>query len=187
MKSLGIVVAATAMLSSGCAVFKSNDLPPVDSQSYAVTNAQPIKVYSNWTPGAGGATAAAQQRYFESALSSAGCCDIVTDATQADVVVNGTDAFRMTPGAGITAMLSGFTFGVIPSWAKAGTSLRVGVTSAGKEHRYTVSDSATMVMWLPMVLAMPFTESPFTVDRTINENAYKTLVLRMKNDGLLSR
>lgn len=187
MKSLGIVIAATAMLGSGCAVFKSDELPLVDAQSYTITNEQPVKVYSSWTAGAGGATAAAQRNYFEAALRSSGCCEIVTDSAQADVVVSGTDAFRMTPGAGIPAMISGFTFGVIPSWATAGANLRVGVTSAGNEHRYNVSDSATMVMWLPMILAMPFTESPLTVDRSLNENTYKTLVLRMKNDGLLSR
>ena len=187
MKSLGTLVIASVVMTAGCAAFKFNELPPVNASSYAVTNAQPVKVYSNWTGGGGAASPALQQKYFEAALRSSGCCDIVTVPEQADVVINGTDAFRMTPGAGIPAMLSGFTFGVIPSWATTGTQLRVGVTAGGAEHRYNVSDSATMVAWLPMILAMPFTGSPLTVEREMTENAYRTLVVKMKDDGLLSR
>ena len=49
-----------------------------------------------------------------------------------------------------------------------------------------MSDSATMVMWLPMLLAMPFSDNPMKVERDIYQNTYRTLVARMKNDGLLT-
>ncbi|MEH6367791.1 MULTISPECIES: hypothetical protein [Pseudomonadaceae] len=183
MKRLGILVITATLMTSGCAAFKANDLPTLDRESYAVQNQQPVKVFSSWRGREG---SAAHKRHFDTAIRASGCCDIVDTADQADIVIDGVAVDHSTPGAAIPAMISGFTFGVIPSWAKLRVHLKATAIEGEKEYKYDVSDSATMVIWLPMLLAMPFTGNPLTVEQDVYQNTYRNLVTRMKNDGLLT-
>jgi len=183
MKMLGMLVITSILMTSGCAAFKANDLPTLDSASYSVENQERIKVFSTWR---GVERNPLHKGQFDAAIRSSGCCDIVDTAEQADVVIEGVAVNHSTPGAGIPAMITGFTFGVIPSWATLRVHLKATAKDGEQEYTYDVSDSATMVMWLPMLLAMPFSDNPMKVERDIYQNTYRTLVARMKNDGLLT-
>ncbi len=195
MKILGTLVVASLVMTSGCAAFKANNLPPVDKASYQVANQEKVKVFSRWSFSTQNSMANAQSRaaasavhktHFEQALRASGCCDVVEGPEQADVVVDGVAIDEFNSAATVPAMITGFTFGVIPSWAKATVHIKATATMDGDQHKYDLSDSATMVMWLPMVLAMPFTDNVMTVEKNMADNAYKTLIARMKNDGLLT-
>lgn len=183
MKLPALTIAASILLTSGCAGFKASDLPTVSNASYSVQNEKPVKVFSTWQARAGSNV---PKGHFDSAIRSSGCCEIVDSAEQADVIVNGVVVVEGTPGAGILGMISGFTFGVIPAWATQDLSLRVTATESEQQHRYTLSDSATLVIWLPMLLVMPFRDNPLNIEQEVTQNTYRTLVARMKNDGLLS-
>lgn len=183
MKTSALTLAAALALTSGCAAFKANDLPTLDSSSYAVQNQQPVKVFSTWQAREGGNL---HKTYFNAALRGAGCCEIVETAEQADLVVTGVSVDESNPGANLFAALSGFTFGVIPAWATLHVHLRVTATESEQQHKYDLADKATMVIWLPMLLAMPFTGNPLDVEQEVHHNTYRNLVARMKNDGLLN-
>ncbi|HDY97431.1 MAG TPA: hypothetical protein ENH72_02970 [Pseudomonas sabulinigri] len=183
MKILGMLVIASILMTSGCAAFKANNLPTVDKASYTVQNQERVKVFSTWKAREGEAM---HKNYFDAAIRTSGCCDIVGDREQADLVVDGTSVDEFNKAALIPAMISGFSFGVIPSWANIPIHLRVTATSSGEQHTYDLADSATMVTWLPMLLAMPFTGHPVTTEKDMTQNAYNTLVSRMKTDGLLT-
>lgn len=196
MKVIATLVVASIAMTSGCAAFKANDLPPVPSASYQVTNQERVKVFSRWNLSSNNSMANAQSRaaggavhktYFQQAIRASGCCDIVEGPEGADIIVDGTAIDQNNQAAMIPAMITGFTFGVIPSWAKATVRIKVTATADEKQHSYDVSDSATMVAWLPMLLAMPFADNMFTVEKEMTDNVYKTLIARMKNDGLLTQ
>lgn len=72
----------------------------------------------------------------------------------------------------------------IPSWATIKVHVTANAKKADKTYIYDVSDSMTMVQWLPMIFAFPFA-NPFSVGKEVDSNTYNALVLKMKADGIL--
>jgi hypothetical protein len=44
-----------------------------------------------------------------------------------------------------------------------------------------------VIQWLPLIVAMPFTESLSDTDKKMSQNAYRYLLSRMKDDGFVGK
>ena len=92
-----------------------------------------------------------------------------------------------SPAAMVPAMLTGLSLYVIPSWATDRYEILCKEKAHdGKQHEYKLEDSATLVQWLPMVLAFPF-NMPTKVPVGLRKNMYKNVILKMQEDGVLPK
>lgn len=194
--NIAAVVLGSVMLTSGCAAFKANNLPVIEDAQYIVEAQEKIKVYSKWelesdssfaNDQAKVAAGAVHKDLFEKAIINSGCCDIVESKNEADLVVTGTAFNENNPAAVIPAVITGLSLYTIPSWVTATVHIQVDAAAGDKEGAYDLTDSMTMVQWLPMLFALPFTGSPIEAGKELDANVYKNLVVRMKDDGLLEK
>lgn len=188
------VALGSTLLMSGCVAFRANNLAEVSPNDLQFAAANKTKVFSRWSVESNStmvndqmkaAGAAIHKKYFDDAISATNCCVIVEGPAEADVVVDGKAFNENSPAAILPAFITGFSLFTIPSWATAKVHIAAQVKSAGATRAYDLQDSMTMVQWLPMIFAMPFVDNPMKAGKLVDENTYRTLVLRMKTDGLL--
>lgn len=195
IQKLPIVSALTVTfaLLQGCAGFKANNLAEVHPADLKVTNSSNIKIYDNWTfeSRSGLIDAKAKERLaenhkksFEEALKNADCCTIVSDPAQADLILTGTAVDENSAAGLVPAIITGLSLYTIPSWATSHVHLAVDVKRSGKDYKYDLKDHSTMVQWLPMMFAFPFA-NPFTIEKEVSENAHRTLVAKLVQEGVL--
>lgn len=191
-KLLATVAIATAI--SGCAGFKANTLPLVSAHDLQGTAPTKTKIFSRWQTESKSslvndqvkaAAAAVAKKQFEDAIRATNCCVLVEGPTEADVVISGTAYAENNPAAMIPAFITGLSLFTIPSWVTAKVHIAAEVTKQDKSHSYELQDSMTMVQWLPLVLAMPFVDNPIKAGKQVDENTYKNLILKIKQDGLI--
>jgi len=185
----------TITITSGCAGFRANNLPVVsaaDLQSNATTK---TKIYSRWTLQSNSslmnenvkvAAAAINKKMFEQAIKESGCCEIVESAKEADVVVDGININENNAAAILPAFITGFSLYAIPSWVTAKVHITAQATRGETTKSYDLQDSMTMVQWLPMIFVMPVKGNAIKMGKEVDENTYKTLVVRLKADGLVN-
>jgi uncharacterized protein YecA (UPF0149 family) len=63
--------------------------------------------------------------------------------------------------------------------------LNVKAESGNLTKSYKLDDSFTLVQWLPMLFAYPFTGGAASTRDEMYENTYKHLLVQLKNDELL--
>jgi len=83
--------------------------------------------------------------------------------------------------------LSRLTLMTIPFWQTR--SYRVDVraeTTDGEVYEYQLEDSMTDAFWLPLAVISPFFTPSHRLAAEIRKNIYRTLLVRMKRDGLLT-
>lgn len=179
---------------AGCASFRAYELPIVAPSDMAVQAVQKPRVFSRWVVEAKSAVfneqgriaaAALQKKYFDDAIARSGCCVLVEGPGEADLVVDGKALNDASMAVMIPAFITGLSLYTIPSWVTAKVHIQVNARKGELARRYELRDSATMVQWLPLVLAMPFRDTPFTMGKAVDENLYNNLIYRMKRDGLL--
>lgn len=194
-KVLSSVIISASILMVGCAGFKENNLPQVKADDLHFASTKKTKVYSRWVvetksssanEQAKAMVAALHKKYFDDAIQSADCCLLVEGPADADVVVDGKMFDESNPAALIPAFITGLSLYTIPSWVTSKVHIAAAVKSKTASQSYELNDSMTMVQWLPMIVALPFKGSPIKAEKEVNENTYKNLVLKMKNDGLLN-
>ena len=87
--------------------------------------------------------------------------------------------------AALAGAIGGLSLCTIPCWATDNYRLKVKVVTAqGKTGVYLLDDAMTTVIWLPMIVVMPF-KFPIGVSNEVRTNMYKHLILRMQQDGFL--
>jgi hypothetical protein len=195
-KRVATISALTAsIILFGCAGFRENNLKDVSKNDIQISNTEKVKVFSRWSienaPSANeqakAAGSAVTKKNFESALTESNCCIIVEGPTEADIIVDGKAYNENNMAAVIPAFITGLTLYVIPSWVTGTTHISAKVSAKKDVGNYDLRDSMTMVQWLPMIFVMPFKGSPLTTGKEVDANVYRTLVLKMKNEGYLSR
>lgn len=186
-------LAVTFSLLQGCAGFKSNSLAEIRPADLKVTNNSNIKIYDSWTFESSNnfVDGKAKERFaenhkksFEEALTSANCCILVSDPSQADLIVTGKAIDESDSAAMVPALITGFSLYTIPSWATLNVHLVVDVKRSGKDYKYDLKDHSTMVQWLPMMFVFPFA-NPFTTEKEVSANAHRTLVAKLTQEGAL--
>jgi len=192
-KFLGLALVCAAV--TGCAAFPGNNLPQVGSDALLVSPAKKTRVFSRWSVESQSSTlneqvkiaqAALSKKAFDDALSNSGCCQIVEGPAEADLVVDGRAFNESNPAAMIPAFITGLSLYTIPSWVTARVHISAEAKRGLAARSYELQDSMTMVQWLPMIFAMPFSDNPIKAEKQMAENTYNTLVLKMKDDGLLN-
>jgi hypothetical protein len=189
-----VSVLSAALISSGCAGFRENNLKEVSKSDIQITSDQKVKVFSRWelvgdssNEQMKAAVAAIHKKNFETALAESNCCITVEGPTEADVVVDGKAYNDNTAAAVIPAIFTGLTLYVIPSWVTSHFHIAADVKTQKSENNYELKDSMVMVQWLPMVFVLPFKGSPLKMEKEVGENTYRSLVLKMKNSGVLEK
>ena len=187
---ISVAVALAFFVSTGCASFAKHKLP----EASVVAVAEPVESTFDltWTMHVGAKTRPepALQRILETEFS-----EIMTETgaltlrrgMQGDVHVSVQMRNHGSRGAAVTAgLISGLTFGAIPTWATDHYELKARVTTkSGDTVNYLLEDSMRTVIWLPLILLTPFL-SPEDVSRNVRANMYRTLVANMQGDGLIS-
>ncbi len=174
---------ATSALLQGCAGFKANKLPVVEANELHTAATSKTKVFSSWRVEPAQSPSQYKKR-FDDALLGSGCCVLVDQAADAELQIDGVFHDHSDRLSLVFAFITGYTFFVVPSWHTVNVHLSAEARRDGKRFNYDVADSITMVMWLPMALAQPFA-NPVDGEREITDNTYQSLVLKMKNEGLL--
>lgn len=174
---------AASTLLQGCAGFKANKLPAVADASLQTSNTSKTKVFSSWRVEPAHSPSVHKKR-FDEALLGSNCCVLVDKAEDAELLIDGVFYDHNSPTTLLFGFITGATMFVVPSWHTINVHVSAEAKRGEQRFNYEVADSITMVMWLPMFLAQPFA-NPIDGEREVTENTYKSLVLKMKNDGLL--
>ena len=190
-----LFILATCMFFMGCASFKGHNLPEVgvlptpspDAQKPTATfvflseadifGKRPSPEYLQ----------AILEAEFVGVLRESGYFGTVEKGDEGkDLAMNVHLVDSGNAAAILPALITGFSLYTIPSWAtdKFGVVCIVKTTD-GKQRKYELEDSSTLVQWLPMILAFPF-NMPNNVPVEVRKNIYKNLILKMQEDGLFS-
>lgn len=190
------VLTVVVALGFGCATFKSNEIPVVEGLKAPPAAVKKTVSYT-FTAGFdyfGKKEEFEQERRllddrFLAVLDESGWFTVSRDRKEkADLVMElrmeRTETPSHTCGC-LWTFLSAMTFTVVPSWTRLRYDLSARVRAKdGKQYEYRVKDSAVQVIWLPMALAAPF-RWPKKVTAEVHRNIYRTLLVRMKADGLV--
>lgn len=190
-KVVGLILVSVFLVTSGCASFKANNIPEVLDNDYKISKTEKVKVFSRWKFETTSsiinkdAAAAIHKSSFEKAVNESGCCDLVEGPTEASLIIDGTVVDHSNSAALIPAFITGLSLYTIPSWVTQTIDLRVNAEAGSQTKSYELNDSFTLVQWLPMLFAFPFTGGPAANGEQMNENTYKHLIVQLKNDKLL--
>ena len=192
MKKFGsLAVAGMLVVLQGCAGFNANHIDKVSADQLRTASAKKVKVFSRWNfktdslnPPLNAANAAIYKKRFEEVLAAADCCTVVEGPTEADLIVDGTGHDENSKAALIPAFITGFSLFTIPSWVTINFHVTANAQKGAVKRSYDVSDSMTMVQWLPMALAFPFA-NPFPMEKELGDNVIRNLIVKMKQDALL--
>ena len=105
------------------------------------------------------------------------------NSAEADIELN--VKLTGTPGEDIEPMtyFSMMTLGLIPLWSTDTIEIKARVNNkAGLEKEYVVNDSITYVMWLPMLLLLPFT---YDTEKDVPSNMFRNIIQQMYEDGFI--
>jgi len=179
-----------SLLATSCATFRGNGVPEVTATP--ATNVKKVSLTYLVKPGDPATSQALPVPQFspelESTLKDSGRFTSVGQGKGGGVHL---DVNMHNHGNGAAAFASGFISGfslfTIPGVAKDNYKLSATARSAyGKTRNYVLEDSATTVIWLPMIFATPFA-NPSTVIPKVQENLYRNLIQNMENDGLIPK
>lgn len=192
MKTVALLplVTGLSLFSTSCATFPGNGVPKVAANP--ATNVKKVSLTYLVKPGDPATSQALPvpqfSPAFESAINDSGRFTSVTQGKGGGVHL---DVNMHNHGNGPAAMVSGFISGfslfTIPCVAKDNYKLTATARSAsGKTRSYVLEDSATTVIWLPMIFATPFA-NPTTVVPKVQANLYRNLIQNMENDGIIPK
>jgi hypothetical protein len=174
-KPISLVLAFTL---SACASFKSGELPWVEEEDILVKSTYKTKIALDFS----------QVKFDKSGSEKAllqivnlsGCCDVVPEK-DAEVIVRGWENVSPYMGGGVE-VITGATFGLIPTWMTMPQGIKVMVTRQSLTKTYDLKDSTVVVNWLPMAIFFPFAMIGVQ-EKAVSRNIYRTIIFKMKQDG----
>ena len=179
---------------SGCAIFDGNKIPDIDFVPTGLSGDQrPTVSYEmaaqTGMSGEGTPSEAVKSQLEIELLDALHLSDYFSRVARsddtADLQLNVTYSEESNPAAMIGAVITGLSLYTIPSWMTSTFELTLTAESAnGLSNTYTVSDSATLVQWLPMAFVFPFKN--FSVLTEMRKNMFRTLLVEMQKDGLFT-
>lgn len=190
--TLSLLIASLSL--SGCAIFRANDLPEVGSlPAPSATTPKPAAGYAFATNVAMGDkrpqhenARAIQEAEFVAVLRESGYFATVEKGSGKDMNIAVELLETGDPAALVGAFITGLSLYTIPSWATIDFEVACKVTTTdGRSREYKLKDTATMVQWLPMLVVFPF--KPFSEIEDLRKNLYKSLIIKMRQDGLLPK
>jgi hypothetical protein len=104
---------------------------------------------------------------------------------EADINLSVTIQNTGNPAALIPAFITGLSLYTIPSWGTDNFDVNaIAKSKNGLSKEYALSDSTTLVQWLPMMFVFPVKN--FSVIPEVRKNMYRNILLQMKNDGFIT-
>lgn len=185
---------ALALFATGCAMFPGNRIPPAGPYKTLPEGATKSRAVYTFSAGIElfgsmeqeGEGRVLLQTEFTDAFYQSGYFDTFSSGGEGDMVIRARLVDSGTPLAMCPAFLTGLSLYLIPSWATDLYDVTVTVVPRdGKERVYQCSDSVKLVQWLPMMFAFP-THDPVSVSKDVRVNIWKTVVIKMRDDGLFS-
>ncbi len=180
---------------TNCATFNYNRLPEIKSDELEFKAEKKTKIFSRWSADfdstfnkerLGDIYYSAQKASFEKIAKDTNCCTIVDSTDEADLVLQFKTYGESKSSAIFFAVLTGATFYVIPSWVTNDVHIEVKAQNKSANKGYDFADSAVFVQWLPLLLVAPFQErGPFEGATYVEENVFRNLIKRLKDDGFL--
>lgn len=190
--TLSVVVIIGSL--SGCAVFRSNELPEFGSLPGPATATQKLRVGYEFSSTANMGEKkpqhenlrATQESEFVGVLRESGYFASVEKGQGKDITISVELVETGNPAAIAAAVVTGLSLYTIPSWATVNLEATCRVTTAdGRTREYKLKDSATLVQWLPMMVVFPF--KSFSEMEDLRKNIYRNLIVKMREDGALPR
>lgn len=179
---------------SGCAVFDGEQIPKTTLAPYSgPAESKPSVAYSSTAMGGLSSTKElpeiAQNMIEGELLSVLESSDYFSRISKkdgdADIVIDVKMTNSGNPAAMIPAFITGFSLYTIPSWATDNFDLVANVKRKdGLQKEYVLSDSATLVQWLPMIFLFP--ANNFSVIPDVRKNMYAKVLADMNKDGFFS-
>ena len=189
----GVAILAFAMSLSGCAFFKGDNIPETTlappEQAEAMRPSVHYDVNATQIMSVGASHGEKFQQLVDQELAkilkeSNYFSAVVKDGRDADINLSVTFTDTTGPGVMIGGIISGLTLWTIPTWLTECYELKAVVKTKNNQTKaYEMSDSFTMVSWLPMILLAPVKNITTITD--VRENMYRNLFMHMKDDGLL--
>jgi hypothetical protein len=183
-----------ALFATGCAMFPGNMIPPAGPYKplpEGATKSRAVYTFSAGFDMLGsveqeGEARVLLQSEFTDAFYQSGYFDTLSSGGDGDMIIRARLVNSGTPLALCPAVLTGLSLYVIPSWVTDLYEVTVTVVPRdGKERFYQYSDSSKLVQWLPMIFAFP-THDPVSVSKEVRINIWKTVAIKMRDDGLFS-
>lgn len=182
--TLAALSAVALMALQGCAVgIRHDPIPEVNRLDLREPNLANLKVQVTVKAGNSKAsrreTPEKAQKKIEDLLRDANMAVPISTAADADVIVDADLYEEASPAGTVITLLS---LGTIPAWTNTDLRLEARVWRRTASHDYMLRESYTNIVWWPLILAAPF--KPYVAQDDVQDNMYRTLVLKMKNDGI---
>ena len=185
-----IILSLFSLLTS-CAVFKGNQVVPVTlSQIKSDTKKPSLSYFLSVYNDSGEETKANDNQLsiiegeFINTLKESGYFSrISVNDSEADIKLDIKLTITSNPAALIPAVITGLSLYIIPSWATYKFTVDARVDNKGNYQKYQLSDSATLVQWLPMIFVLPFQN--FNNITEVRKNIYNALIIKMQKDKLI--
>jgi len=190
-KQLSLIVLIAIL--GGCAVFEGGKVPKTTFETYDLQGIQqPTLSYKSLAKGGISSVEElpeAAQNLIEGELlevleESQYFSRLSSDDETADIKIDVTMTNTGSSAAMIPAFITGLSLYTIPSWATDNFDVIATVESKnGQKKEYTLSDSTTLVQWLPMIFVYPM--KGLDVIPEVRKNMYRNLLSKIKADGFL--
>jgi hypothetical protein len=186
------LVSGLSFLATSCATFPGNGVPKVAATPASNVKKVPLSylVTAAATAPADGQSLPVPQfsPALESAIKDSGRFSSVTQGRGRGVHLDvNMRNYGNGPAAFASGFISGFSLFTIPGFGKDNYKLTATARSAtGKTRNYVLEDSATTVIWLPLIVATPFS-NPTIVVPEVQANLYRNLIQNMENDGIIPK
>lgn len=190
----GLLLLACTLSFSGCAVFNGQNVPMTVLTPLEKSEQQKPSVAYDISAMSGLVTVDKSPEHIQSIIAgeflqtleqSNYFGRIAKNDGQADISLSIQVKNTGTPVAMIPALITGLSLYTIPSWAT--DTFEVTATAKNKQglsKQYVLTDSTTLVQWLPMVFVFPFKN--FAVVPEVRKNMYRNILAKMKDDGFLT-
>lgn len=190
-----VMAAIILLLITGCAVFPGNKLPTVEKFQPFPEATKKLTVTYSFSSGVDffdkleheENVRTMLEKEFTDTLTESGYFASVSQGNQEDLKMQVRLVDSGSPAGMGPAIITGLSLYTIPSWATENYNVTAKVTAPGGiEHTYQLTDSVTLVQWLPMIVVFPF-KNLFNVPPEVRKNIWKNLIIKMQKDGLLSQ
>lgn len=175
-----------------CATFDSRQLAPVYQKEFRYDTSHQTRIFQKWStksdfddPVVDASIRGIYEKFLADAISRNECCVLVDSRSEADIIVEGVGYAESKQGALLAALITGATLYVIPSWVTEDIKIDVEVSRGQHKKKFQLNDHYTLVQWLPLIFAAPFTDSPKVARDKVVARVFDNLLLRMQKDRLL--
>lgn len=185
---MGAMMACALLLFTlqGCAIGLRNEpLPEVNRLDLRVSTTPSLKTQVKMKAGN---TAASRndlvektRRNIETLIADANLAMPISTAADADITIDANLYYEPASFGPVIALLS---LGTIPGVGTDEINIEASAWRGSKRTDYKLYESYTNIIWWPLIVAAPF--KPFIAKDVVLDNMLRTLVLRMKSDGVFN-